>query len=547
MVIEKFVNNKISVYLIFIILFIVGGLTYDDYGIGIDDKFHRLNGFYWLNYLLSFTNFESLKLIVDSKLNSIQDHSLPSVERFSFYSIIFDLPASYLEVLLNLKNNKDFYITRHFLNFIYFYIGSIFFYKILNLRFNNLISLLGLVLFILTPRIYGESFYNMKDIIFLTFLTISYFYCLKCFLNFDLKNLILLSIFSAICIQIRVIGVLVPLSYLFFYYLSFLTQKKHVKEIGQIIIFIFFTIILTYILWPYLWSSPIYNFIKAFDNIIPSQYIFFNGNFLNNDYLPFLYLPTWIFISTPIYHLFLFFFGFIFLSRRIFNRIIKIEKIKNYYDLWRNEKEKFDYYIYLNFFLLFILLIFLNIRLFNAWKHVYFAHFYIIYIGVYFLHHMFSFNKNKTNIKILISIFLIFISLTIYRMYKYHPYQGLYFNAFLTNNYKNKFEIDFTALSARHFFDNIFQINHKKEKINIATASWTPLVRTLDIYDLEDRRKINLVGQNYNIADYIYTNNISEVDKRFNNKYDIPKNFIKLYDFKIDGALIYSVFERGKQ
>ena len=33
--------------------YIDGFFTYKDYGIGIDDKFHRLNGFYWLDYFTS--------------------------------------------------------------------------------------------------------------------------------------------------------------------------------------------------------------------------------------------------------------------------------------------------------------------------------------------------------------------------------------------------------------------------------------------------------------------------------------------------------------
>ena len=68
MFIKKYPLSNYLDFFTFIILLITGFLTYKDYGIGIDDKFHRLNGFYWLNYLLSFTNFEDLKKIVEIKL-----------------------------------------------------------------------------------------------------------------------------------------------------------------------------------------------------------------------------------------------------------------------------------------------------------------------------------------------------------------------------------------------------------------------------------------------------------------------------------------------
>ena len=62
--------------------------------------------------------------------------------------------------------------------------------------------------------------------------------------------------------------------------------------------------------------------------------------------------------------------------------------------------------------------------------------------------------------------------------------------------------------------------------------------------DKKLRSKINIVGQNYSLADYIYTNNISEVDKKLNNKYDIPNNFIKIYNLIIDDLVIYEIYKK---
>ena len=129
-------------------------------------------------------------------------------------------------------------------------------------------------------------------------------------------------------------------------------------------------------------------------------------------------------------------------------------------------------------------------------------------------------------------------------MYKYHPYQGLYFNSLISDNYKNKFEVDFTALSARHFFERIFEANKNDDKIFIGTASWTPLIRTLDIFKKSEREKIILVGQDFQRADLIFSNNISEVDKTLNDKYDIPENFSKFYQLKIDGAILYTIYKK---
>ena len=63
----------------------------------------------------------------------------------------------------------------------------------------------------------------------------------------------------------------------------------------------------------------------------------------------------------------------------------------------------------------------------------------------------------------------------------------------------------------------------------------------------EESNKIRIIGQEYSNADYIFKNNISEVNSRFNHKYDVPKNFVKIEEYIIDGILIYEVFKSNKK
>ena len=55
-----------------------------------------------------------------------------------------------------------------------------------------------------------------------------------------------------------------------------------------------------------------------------------------------------------------------------------------------------------------------------------------------------------------------------------------------------------------------------------------------------------MIGQNYENADFIYKNNISEVNSRLNKKYDIPSNFVKIYELNINGIRIYEIFKNIK-
>ena len=544
----KINSNNFAVIIIFILTFIVGLLTFKDYGIGIDDKFQRLSGFYWLNYILSFTDLNELKELTLIKLNAISGPTLPSIEYYNRYGILFDVPAAFLEIIFNINDTKNYYLFRHFLNFLYFFIGSIFFYKILKNRFDNFTSLCGTAMFILSPRIYGDSFYNMKDIIFLSFLSIALFYCFEFFKKNNYTNLIFFSLFSAMCIQMRVLGIFIPLAFLGFYILSLISNKEEIKKIFQYFLYLLFTIFFLYLLWPYLWEDPLKNFLINFsyaDSIPGGMKIFFKGEFISIKFMPYDYILTWIIISTPIIHIALFFIGFIFIFQRLIKRLFTFENIKiKKYDLWRNYNEKKDLFVFICLIVIVSSLTILNISLLNTWKYLYFLNIFIVYIGSYSIY--FLINKFKKNNKIKVfKIFIIcsFIFVTA-RMVQYHPYQGLYFNVLLSGKYKNNFDIDYTALSGKYALKQMLDLENNKKVINIGVASWTPLERSKEMLDKKLRSKINIVGQNYSLADYIYTNNISEVDKKLNNKYDIPNNFIKIYNLIIDDLVIYEIYKK---
>ena len=126
-------RNNLIIILTFSIYFLVGIFIYKDFGIGIEEHFQRQNGFYWLKEILSFTNFENLKELANQKYQNIllNNPDLPKASFFNFYGILFDLPVAFIEIIFNLESSKIYFEIRHILNFIVFFISSVFFYKIL--------------------------------------------------------------------------------------------------------------------------------------------------------------------------------------------------------------------------------------------------------------------------------------------------------------------------------------------------------------------------------------------------------------------------------
>ena len=237
-------------YIFFSIYFLIGFSIYKDYGFNIDETFQRRSGLYWLEYLSNFFGLEKLSLIANEKLVLSSSFTEPWSD---VYGIIFDVPAALIEIIFSINEPIQMYEMRHFLTFFYFYVGIIFFYKTLLLRFNNkFLSLAGCFLLIITPRIFGDSFQNNKDLIFLTFFIISTFYIFKTFENLNIKNIILFALFSSIATSTRLFGLIFPLTFLFIYFLSILSNKSDLKNISKILIYFFLYILFLLVHWPYL-------------------------------------------------------------------------------------------------------------------------------------------------------------------------------------------------------------------------------------------------------------------------------------------------------
>lgn len=540
------VNKNLFIVSVFLLFFILGTQIYDDYGFYIDEKFHRANGFYWLNYIANFFAFESLSQSTGIKLESINGFTLPDIAEFNAYGVIFDLPAAYLEIKLNLDDPLTYYKLRHFLVFVIFFIGSIFFYKLILNRFENrLVSVLGIVLFILTPRIFGDSFWNNKDIVFLSLYLVSIFFYFELINKQSIKNIILFSLFAALSTSVRFAGIFLPISLLFFFIIDKLSGRKDLNFKTILLSIISFLFIL-FVTWPFLWNN-------FFDGILSSLSmemtwegkINFLGKYYMSSNLPYYYLVFWIFISTPLVHLILFIFGFTNYLRRAILRFFSVKAQSFHNDLWRSKNEKKDFLIFINLIFFMSILSFLNMNLYNGWRLAYFLYIFIIYFSIYGIYILII--KNKKKIKIIVSVSLILISFLVYRISLYHPYQSLYFNFLVPSSIKDNVDVDYTGLSGFHFLKYIIK-NEKNFPVKIAVNSWYPLWRMNELLRDEEKKKIKILSHDKKFeVDYLYSNRIYDVDKRFYKKYDIPSNFEKFFEYKIDNTIIYEIYKRSKK
>ncbi len=195
-------------FIIFLVFFILQTFIYSDYGFSWDETFSRLNGLVSFNYIvqkLSIFEYFSFK-------------DTPDLENYSDneYGVFFEILNIFIEKIFNLNDKEVIYQSRHFFNSFIFFIASIYFYFTLNKFYSKTISLFGFIIFLSHPRIFAQSFYNSKDIIFLCFFCISNYYLISFIIHKKIKTLIILTLFIGITIGTRVMGLIIPFLFIFF-------------------------------------------------------------------------------------------------------------------------------------------------------------------------------------------------------------------------------------------------------------------------------------------------------------------------------------------
>ena len=162
--------------LMFLLILAVGLIVYDDYGIPYDDVQERRTTLVNLKYILRSA---APSLSLPAELESAQD-LLQWDDRY--YGVAAQLPTAIVEYIFGFSFSwRRIFMLRHFWTFLQFFTALIFFFLILRRRFRStFLAMAGVLCLWLSPRIFADAFYNIKDIPFLSWVIIaSYFMFLR--------------------------------------------------------------------------------------------------------------------------------------------------------------------------------------------------------------------------------------------------------------------------------------------------------------------------------------------------------------------------------
>ncbi len=476
---ELSIIQKVILILLFSGFLLIGVKISSDYGVAWDDHLQTNIGKQNLEYALG-KNQDLFR----------------NVDRF--YGSAFELPLYYIQHFFKLFSSQVY--VRHLITHLYFLFSLLIFFKLILRLFKSFpLALLGVFFIYLQPRIFAHSFFNTKDLPFLsTFILSLYTLWMVVESPSDRRRIILHSFVTAFLIDIRLVGFIVPAITVGILAFIYIPKKELRKIIKPMLSYTLFAALFTYMLWPALWLHPtllLKSFIRmshfpwSYTNLIAGQTILATQN-------PWYYIPFWIGSTTPLSILFLWFIGVVFVIYNILSKDSFIFDTKTIFlaslvtmpvDLW-------------------IFFLILKPVFYDGWRQLFFMSPLLVIGAVYGTHCLFKSIRNFKYLSVILGLtLLILVMVPVVKMIIIHPYQQVYFNMLISkknNNIRQNYEMDYWGLSYKEGFERLLKLDNSKHiKVYVANIAALDNCKLVD----ENERRISIVEKIEN-ANYFITN-----------------------------------------
>ena len=224
---------------------------------------------------------------------------------YRYYGVSFDMSLLLLvERAFGLEDTRHIYLTRHLIMHLFFiaggFAGGMLAYRMLGSRW---IALLAMLMFLLHPRLYAHSFFNVKDIPFAAMLLIALYLTHRAFRRDTLGAYLLCGIVVGLAINMRpfalmLLPMILAMRALDLWQAGRGERKRVLASIG---IFAAAALAITYIIHPYYWENPL-RFIELIRVLSQHPRILknlFMGEIYRSDAVPWNYIPVWFAITAP--------------------------------------------------------------------------------------------------------------------------------------------------------------------------------------------------------------------------------------------------------
>ena len=264
-------NKKAVAIILFAILFTIGVFVFDDYGISMDEEVQREHGivtYRWLNRKLF-----NRGVFVDEGTENIEKYG------GRIYGVALQLPVVFAEDVYHIVNGeamsfRTIYLVRHAYLYCWFLIGLYCFYCLLCDLYNNpLLSAAGVLMVFVFGRVFADSFYNVKDMLFTSVSMVNLLLAERV-LRFgrSTKWCIIYAVSTAFLVSSRIVGAIYPLLLIIFMLLNDFHRHRKLNLKPYLLI------CSSYFIWllitPASWNNPLkysFGYAKNFPITIPRE------------------------------------------------------------------------------------------------------------------------------------------------------------------------------------------------------------------------------------------------------------------------------------
>ena len=269
-------------------LFLIAGLAVlDDYGVTIDEPIQRRIGLQSVGYLLG-------------------DWNALAEDLHRFYGTALEALLAFGERVFDIEGIRVVYLSRHLITHIFFLAGALFAYLLAFRLFGSrLLALSAMALFLLHPRLYAHSFFNVKDIPFLVMFMAALFLAQRSFRRDTLAAFALLGVGAGLLVNLRIMGVVLPAAVVALRALDLAVasgwgeRKRVLLTTGA---FALSSLLTVYALSLYLWGNPIVQAVEWWTTFSQHPVVrleLFRGMLRSNEVFSVEYILRWFSITSP--------------------------------------------------------------------------------------------------------------------------------------------------------------------------------------------------------------------------------------------------------
>lgn len=290
-------------------LLLLGLAIWRDYGVSYDAGQSRAIGMVSLRYVAE--RLDPGFIAQPSQRASFEPFQVPLgwfTDRD--YGVAYELPVTLGERLLHLSDDGDIYRYRHLCTFLVSWVGLLAMYGLGKRRYQDWrVGLAAVALLVLSPRLFGEFFYNDKDAVFMALAAVATYTAVRFLERPNWRTASWHALACAIAIDVRIMAVLWPVATVGLlgwraYWGDYALRRR--RLLGLVGLYAGLLAGLVVLCWPYLWEAPLHNFLVAFRNMQHFRWggqVLYRGELITAPNLPWHYAPKWIGITTPLLQL----------------------------------------------------------------------------------------------------------------------------------------------------------------------------------------------------------------------------------------------------